>query len=109
MAGFTRALSPRLFSPPDFCAARKSSDILRTLCSGRHDDGEESVFNFAARRIGRAAAETFVDPMVSGIFGGWLVSCRCPSCFPVMREMELRHGGLVKAMIADNWKNGDRE
>lgn len=65
----------------------------------RRDDSDESVFDFAARRIGRAAAETFVDPMVSGVFGGLARELSLPTCFPIMREMELRHGGLVKAMI----------
>jgi oxygen-dependent protoporphyrinogen oxidase len=67
---------------------------------GRRDDGEESVFDFAARRIGRAAAETFVDPMVSGVFGGVASELSLPACFPIMRKMELQYGGLVKAMIA---------
>jgi oxygen-dependent protoporphyrinogen oxidase len=70
------------------------------LIPGRKDDGEESVFDFASRRIGKAAAETFVDPMVSGVFGGLARELSLPACFPIMREMELRYGGLVKAMIA---------
>jgi oxygen-dependent protoporphyrinogen oxidase len=65
----------------------------------RRDDGDESVFDFAARRIGRGAAETFVDPMVSGVFGGLARELSLPSCFPVMRELEQRYGGLVKGMI----------
>lgn len=66
----------------------------------RRDDGDESVFDFAARRIGRGAAETFIDPMVSGIHGGLARELSLPACFPVMREMELRYGGLVKALVA---------
>jgi oxygen-dependent protoporphyrinogen oxidase len=66
----------------------------------RRDDSDESVFDFAARRIGRAAADTFVDPMVSGVFGGLARELSLPSCFPVMREMEMKYGGLVKALIA---------
>ena len=66
----------------------------------RRDDEDESVFDFAARRIGRAAAATFVDPMVSGVFGGLARELSLPSCFPIMREMELRYGSLVKALIA---------
>lgn len=69
------------------------------LISGRTDDGDETVFDFAARRIGRSAAETFVDPMVSGIFGGLARQLSLPACFPIMREMELRYGGLVRALI----------
>jgi protoporphyrinogen/coproporphyrinogen III oxidase len=64
------------------------------------DDRDESVFDFAARRIGRGAAETFVDPMVSGVFGGVASQLSLPACFPIMRELELKHGGLVKGMIA---------
>ena len=65
----------------------------------RRDDADESVFDFAARRIGRGAAETFVDPMVSGVFGGLARELSLPACFPIMRELELRYGGLVKGMI----------
>jgi oxygen-dependent protoporphyrinogen oxidase len=58
------------------------------------------VYDFAARRIGRGAAETFVDPMVSGVYGGLARELSLPSCFPIMREMETRYGGLVKALVA---------
>ncbi|NLT67862.1 MAG: protoporphyrinogen oxidase [Acidobacteria bacterium] len=78
----------------------KARVFCEPLVPGRRGDGDESVFDFAARRIGRAAAETFVDPMVSGVFGGVARELSLPSCFPIMREMETRYGGLVKAMIA---------
>lgn len=78
----------------------KARIFCEPFVPGRRDDDEESVFDFAARRIGRAAAEMFVDPMVSGIFGGLARELSLPSCFPVMREMELQHGSLVKAMLA---------
>jgi oxygen-dependent protoporphyrinogen oxidase len=66
---------------------------------GRRDNADESVFDFAARRIGRGAAETFVDPMVSGVFGGLARELSLPACFPIMRELELRYGGLVRGMV----------
>jgi protoporphyrinogen/coproporphyrinogen III oxidase len=78
----------------------KARVFCEPFIPGRKNDGEESVFDFAARRIGRAAAETFVDPMVSGVFGGLARELSLPACFPVMREMEMRYGGLVKGMIA---------
>ncbi len=74
--------------------------FLEPFVRARRDDADESVFDFAARRIGRGAAESFIDPMVSGIFGGLARELSLPACFPVMREMELRYGGLVRAMIA---------
>ncbi len=99
-------LHPVPFSP----ALILSTGLLRPLeklrifkepfVPARRDDGDESVFDFAARRIGRGAAETFVDPMVSGVFGGLARELSLPSCFPIMRELELRYGGLVKGMIS---------
>jgi protoporphyrinogen/coproporphyrinogen III oxidase len=78
----------------------KARVFCEPFIRGRRGDEDESVFDFAARRIGRAAAETFVDPMVSGVFGGLARELSLPSCFPIMREMETRYGGLVKALIA---------
>jgi oxygen-dependent protoporphyrinogen oxidase len=62
-------------------------------------DDDESVFDFAVRRIGREAAETLIVPMVSGIFGGDAHELSLKSCFPVMREMEDEYRSLFKAMI----------
>jgi len=78
----------------------KARVFCEPFIPGRRGECDESVFDFAARRIGRGAAETFVDPMVSGVFGGLARELSLPSCFPIMREMETRYGGLVRAMIA---------
>jgi oxygen-dependent protoporphyrinogen oxidase len=99
-------LHPVPFSPVKLLASGLLSPLekARVFCEpfipARRGDSDESVFDFAARRIGRAAAETFVDPMVSGVYGGLARELSLPACFPVMREMENRYGGLVKAMIA---------
>ncbi|MEW5701005.1 MAG: protoporphyrinogen oxidase [Candidatus Zixiibacteriota bacterium] len=66
----------------------------------RADDSDESVYDFAARRIGHGAARMFVDPMVSGVFGGLAKELSLPSCFPIMRDMEMQYGSLVRALIA---------
>ncbi|MEP0827112.1 MAG: protoporphyrinogen oxidase [bacterium] len=65
----------------------------------RKDETDESIFDFAARRIGKEAAEIMIDPMVSGIFGGDARALSLRSCFPAMEEMEKNYGGLIKAMI----------
>lgn len=67
--------------------------------SARREKRDESIFDFAVRRIGREAAEILIDPMVSGIFGGDAETLSLGACFPVMEEMERDHGGLIKAMI----------
>jgi protoporphyrinogen/coproporphyrinogen III oxidase len=98
-------LHPVPFSPAKMLGTGLLSPLekARVFCEpfipGKRSDDEESVFDFAARRIGRGAAETFVDPMVSGVFGGLARELSLPACFPVMREMEMRYGGLVRAMI----------
>jgi protoporphyrinogen/coproporphyrinogen III oxidase len=76
---------------------------LRVLCepfaSTRQDD-DESIIDFAARRIGSEAAAVFVDPMVSGVYAGDAKALSLKACFPKMREIEERHGSLVRGLIA---------
>jgi oxygen-dependent protoporphyrinogen oxidase len=74
--------------------------FLEPFIAARREESDESVYDFASRRIGTGAADSFIDPMVSGIFGGLARQLSLPACFPVMREMETRYGGLVRAMIA---------
>ena len=62
--------------------------------------GEESIHNFAARRIGAEAASVMVGSMVSGIFAGDAHRLSLKACFPKMWELEHQHGSLVKALIA---------
>jgi oxygen-dependent protoporphyrinogen oxidase len=64
----------------------------------RKDD--ESVYDFAARRIGGEAAATLVDAMVSGVYAGNVHELSLGATFPKMREMEQRHGSLFRAMLA---------
>ena len=66
----------------------------------RRADSDESVFDFAARRIGKEAAGTLVDAMVSGVFAGDVRRLSLRSCFPRMHEMEQAHGGLFRALLA---------
>ena len=60
---------------------------------------DETIYDFAARRIGPEAASVMVDAMVSGVFAGNVHELSLRSSFPKMAKMEAEHGGLVKAMI----------
>jgi len=73
---------------------------LEPLVPAKRDDTTESVWDFAARRIGAEAADTLVSAMVLGVFGGDAHALSLAHCFPRMAEMELKHGGLFKAMLA---------
>jgi protoporphyrinogen/coproporphyrinogen III oxidase len=72
---------------------------LEYFVPGKKELSDESVYDFAARRIGREAADILIDPMVSGIFGGDPEKLSLGACFPIMEEMESQYGGLIKAMI----------
>ena len=74
--------------------------LLEPFASGPPDDVDESIYDFARRRIGRQAADYLVQPMVSGIYGGLAERLSLKSCFPIMREMESTYGSLFRAMIA---------
>jgi oxygen-dependent protoporphyrinogen oxidase len=63
-------------------------------------EGDESVFDFARRRIGEEPARTLVDAMVAGVFAGDARALSLRSAFPAMHAMEREHGSLVRAMIA---------
>lgn len=62
-------------------------------------EGDETIYHFAARRIGPEAASVMVDAMVSGVFAGNVHELSLRSSFPKMAAMEAEYGGLVKAMI----------
>lgn len=90
-------------SPPAFLASDvlPMSAKLRVLrepfVPARRSGGEESVFEFASRRIGVGAAEQLVDAMVTGIFGGDSRRLSLDAAFPRMRELEDQYGSLIKA------------
>jgi protoporphyrinogen/coproporphyrinogen III oxidase len=66
----------------------------------RPEGRDESVYDFAARRIGSEAAAVLVDAMVSGVFAGNVHELSLRSAFPRMAALEQEHGSLVRAMLA---------
>lgn len=101
----------RLRRVPDSPAALLTSDVLsrggklRLLLepwARRAPAGttEESVDDFARRRLGREAAETLVDAAVSGLTAGDSRTLSMAAAFPRVAEMERQYGSLVRAMIA---------
>lgn len=63
-------------------------------------DTDETVWAFAARRLGREFADTMMDPMVRGITGGECRRVSLAAAFPRMVELEHDHGGLFRALMA---------
>lgn len=61
---------------------------------------DETVSQFGARRLGREAVDSLLDPFVAGVFAGDPDKLSLSSSFPRIREMEQRYGSLVKALFA---------
>ena len=74
--------------------------LMEPVIRPRRDPSDETVFDFAARRIGRQAAAVLVDAMVSGIYAGDVRRLSLSATFPRMRQMEDDHGTLFRAMLA---------
>lgn len=67
---------------------------------------DESVWEFAARRLGPQAADRLIAPMVLGVFAGDAKRTSLPAAFPRMAELEAEYGSLIKALIALKRKQG---
>lgn len=94
--------SPLSFVTSDSLSFRGKIRLLREPWAALAPSGaEETVFEFAARRIGPEAAETFVDTIVSGISGGDSHALSLRSQFPLLHEWEAKHGSLVRAAFKE--------
>ncbi len=60
---------------------------------------DETLADFARRRLGQEALDKLIAPMVSGIFAGDPETMSLKSCFPRIEELEREYGGLVRAMV----------
>ncbi len=60
---------------------------------------DETLAEFARRRLGDEALRKLIGPMVSGIFAGNPETMSLQSCFPRIAELEREYGGLIWAMI----------
>ncbi|MEO7087143.1 MAG: protoporphyrinogen oxidase [Gemmatimonadaceae bacterium] len=70
----------------------------------RTDGADESVWDFARRRLGREAANQLISPMTLGIFAGDARRLSLESAFPRMAALERDHGSLIRGMIARKGK-----
>jgi len=91
---FMPLITTRLLSWPQ--KARMGLDFL---LPPRREDGDESLAGFISRRLGRAAYDQLVGPLLSGIYAGDGDRLSILATFPDMRQMELEHGGLIKGAL----------
>jgi oxygen-dependent protoporphyrinogen oxidase len=91
-------------SPPAFLTSKLMSlpGRLRVLLEpfvprGRVED--ETLADFARRRLGAEARDALIDPMASGVFAGNSSRMSLKSCFPRIHEIESEFGSLIRGMI----------
>jgi oxygen-dependent protoporphyrinogen oxidase len=71
----------------------------------RQESTDESLSQFATRRLGREAFERLVQPLVSGIYMGSADCLSVRATFPRFVEMETKHGSLIRAMRRQGARN----
>ncbi len=66
----------------------------------RRELEDESMGEFVSRRIGREAYEHLIEPLMSGIYAGDGDRLSLQATLPYLRDLELKHGGLVRGALA---------
>ncbi len=64
----------------------------------RKDPSDESMAHFVRRRLGRETFDRLVEPLVSAVYAADMEKLSILATLPRFREMELRHGSLIRAM-----------
>lgn len=78
--------------------------MMELLIRAKTDDEDETIADFATRRLGKEACDYLISPMVSGIFAGDPEKMSLKSCFPVIHNLEVEYGGLFKGMLKKKGK-----
>ena len=60
---------------------------------------EESLAEFAGRRVGKQFADFVLDPFVSGVYAGDAEQLSVRMAFPKVSALEDKYGSLIKGMI----------
>jgi protoporphyrinogen/coproporphyrinogen III oxidase len=74
--------------------------LAEPLVRSRSPVPDESIADFARRRLGREAWERLADPLLGGIHAGDTERLSVRATFPRLVELEARHGSLVRGFRA---------
>ena len=73
---------------------------LDLVIPGGNGRGDESIASFLRRRFGQEAVERLGEPLLAGIHAGDPERLSILATFPRFRELEEKHGSLVRGMWA---------
>ncbi len=83
--------------------------IIAEIWQAKGDpEKDETIQEFARRRLGDEAYNMLLDPMITGIFAGDPTRMSLKTCFPRIHELEMQYGGLIKAMFKLMWEKKKR-
>ena len=90
--------------PPEFLKSRLLSvrgrlRVIYETMAGGTNNPDETLAQFATRRLGREAYERLIDPMASGVFAGDASRLSLKSCFPRIHEIETEYKSLIRGLI----------
>lgn len=88
-------LRSRLFTLPE--KARIGAELF---LPPRTSDGDESLGAFVRRRLGQAALDRIAAPLLAGIYAGDAEQLSLEATFPLLRDLERRHGSVIAGMLA---------
>ncbi|WP_283658026.1 protoporphyrinogen oxidase [Paenibacillus sp. RC343] len=76
----------------------KARAALDLIIPAKKGDMDESLGNFIKRRLGKEVLDQITEPLLSGIYAGDTHSLSLMSTFPQFKQMEQKHGSLIKGM-----------
>lgn len=91
--------SPMSFLASDLLTIYGRLRVMYEFFAPQGGGGDETLADFARRRLGKEAYEKLIDPMASGIYAGNPETLSLKSCFPKIVNLEEKYGSLIKGMI----------
>lgn len=70
---------------------------------------DESVASFVERHYGKEIVDRLAGPLLSGVYGGDASDLSVKAVLPRFAEMQVRHGSLGKAMVANRRQKANKD
>ncbi len=80
--------------------------LIREFFAPKKSHEDESIYDYAKRRLNSKIAETLLDPMVLGIYSGDIRKLSLRSCFPFLYNWEQKGCSLLRGMLQGKKEGG---
>jgi protoporphyrinogen/coproporphyrinogen III oxidase len=106
-AGFSLVQPTRIWpivTTPVLSLMGKMRLVWEYFVPARRTEDDESLYDFACRRLGKETFERLVEPIVGGIFTADPKRLSMQATLPQFVKMEKEHGGLIRGFWAQRRK-----